>query len=61
MKGHTFTLLDQSFGTLIKTLKRYALYTVSRMMYVIGCIRSVVFSIQPSAEVRLATCVKDDN
>eukprot|EP00965_Chrysotila_dentata_P100671 3326508-Pleurochrysis_carterae.AAC.1 len=32
MKGHTFTLLDQSFGTLVKTLKRYALYTVSRMM-----------------------------
>lgn len=37
MKGHTFTLLDQSFGTLIKGLKAYAVYTISRLLYLIRC------------------------
>eukprot|EP00965_Chrysotila_dentata_P106158 3506354-Pleurochrysis_carterae.AAC.1 len=32
MKGHTFTLLDQSFSVLIGKLKTYACYTISKLL-----------------------------
>eukprot|EP00965_Chrysotila_dentata_P149430 4934947-Pleurochrysis_carterae.AAC.2 len=37
MNGHTFTILDQSFGTLIKDLKTHAVCTISRMLVLIRC------------------------
>eukprot|EP00965_Chrysotila_dentata_P246061 6206933-Pleurochrysis_carterae.AAC.1 len=32
LKGHTFSLLDQSFSTLINNLKYYAVYTISALV-----------------------------
>eukprot|EP00965_Chrysotila_dentata_P256051 6212419-Pleurochrysis_carterae.AAC.2 len=39
MKGHTFTILDQSFGTPIKAMKKHAVYTILRMLQLIACAR----------------------
>eukprot|EP00965_Chrysotila_dentata_P113293 3743900-Pleurochrysis_carterae.AAC.1 len=36
MKGHTFSILDQSFSTLIGRLHSHAVFTVSRLIYLIG-------------------------
>eukprot|EP00965_Chrysotila_dentata_P051542 1709887-Pleurochrysis_carterae.AAC.2 len=38
MKGHTYTLLDQSFGTLIQGCKSNSMFTVTEMMKVIRCV-----------------------
>eukprot|EP00965_Chrysotila_dentata_P112354 3714121-Pleurochrysis_carterae.AAC.1 len=35
LKGHTFSLLDQSFSTLITSLKYYAVYTISSLVLTI--------------------------
>eukprot|EP00965_Chrysotila_dentata_P082651 2727291-Pleurochrysis_carterae.AAC.1 len=32
MKGHTYSILDQSFSTLIGKLHQYAIYTVSSLL-----------------------------